>query len=217
MKIKLKKKQQDPEYLEGEIASLETSYGCQIDEKLKISAIVKADGKQHSAEICSKTKAFKRAKGVVTSADLIQAMMESFRIPGNANLDTNDSRDDKVILAATEYGCNKTKLPWHPHRNTMIGVRVLGCGPIRTGDAVAAQFNGGFIFWAKYGRRGDSMPWPNWDGRTKLDHLSWSKKSTISRSTDGGLFVFGESAVGQNSGPVCGNGNFGEYLTLGGG
>jgi hypothetical protein len=39
MKLKLKKKQ-DLEYLESKIASLKTSYGCQIEEKLKIAAIV---------------------------------------------------------------------------------------------------------------------------------------------------------------------------------
>ncbi len=47
-------------------------------EKSKIAAIVKAGGKQYSADICSKMKAIKRAGGNVTSADLIQAMMESF-------------------------------------------------------------------------------------------------------------------------------------------
>jgi len=68
---------------------------------LKIAAIVKAGGKQYSADIRSKTKAFKRAIGNATSADLIQAMMESFRISGKADLDTNDSSDDEVTLAAT--------------------------------------------------------------------------------------------------------------------
>jgi len=64
MKLKLKKKQ-DPEYLKSKIASLETSYGCQIEEKLKIAAIVKAGGKQYSADILSKMKAIKGL--VVTS------------------------------------------------------------------------------------------------------------------------------------------------------
>ena len=109
MKLTLKKNQ-DPEYLESKIASLKTSYGCQIEEKLKIAAIVKAGGKQYSADIHSKMKAFKRAGGNVTSADLIQAMMESFRIFGNwkDDLDTNDSSDDEVIPAVTEFkfSCN---------------------------------------------------------------------------------------------------------------
>jgi len=64
---------------------------------------------------------------------------------------------------------------------------------------------------------GGLIPWPNRDGRTELDRLSWSKKSTIPQSTVGGLFTFGESAVGRNGGPVCGDGNWGEYLTLKGG
>jgi hypothetical protein len=107
MKLTLKKNQ-DPEYLESKIASLETSYGCRIEEKLKIAAIVKAGGKQYSADIRSKMKAFKRASGNATSADLIQAMMESFRISGKADSDTNDSSDDEVTLAATEFkfSCN---------------------------------------------------------------------------------------------------------------
>jgi hypothetical protein len=61
-----------PQYLECKIASLETSYGCQIEEKLKIAAIVKAGGKQYAADIHSKTRAIKRAGGYVTSADLIR-------------------------------------------------------------------------------------------------------------------------------------------------
>jgi len=109
MKLTLKKNQ-DPEYLESKIASLETNYGCQIEEKFKIAAIVKAGGKQYSADIRSKTKAFKRAGGnvTITSADLIQAMMESFGISGKADLDTNDRSNDEVTLAATEFkfSCN---------------------------------------------------------------------------------------------------------------
>jgi len=65
----------------------------------------------------------------------------------------------------------------------------------------------GCIFWAKFSRRGGLIPWPNRNGRTKLDRLSRSKNSTIPQSTVGGLFMFGESAVGQNGGPVCGNKN----------
>jgi len=40
------------------------------------------------------------------------------------------------------YGCNNAKPPRHPHRNTMIYVVVLGCGPIRTGEGAAAPFIG---------------------------------------------------------------------------
>ena len=40
------------------------------------------------------------------------------------------------------YGCNNAKPPRPPHRNTMIYVAVLGCGPIRTGEGTAAPFIG---------------------------------------------------------------------------
>ena len=48
------------------------------------------------------------AGGNVTSADLTQAMMESFRIGGTADSDKSDSNDDNVILTATEckFSCN---------------------------------------------------------------------------------------------------------------
>ena len=39
-------------------------------------------------------------------------------------------------------GCNNAKPPWPPHRNTMINVVGLGCGPIRTGEGAAAPFIG---------------------------------------------------------------------------
>ncbi len=102
------KKNQDPEYLKSKIASLETSSECRIEEKLKIAAIVKAGGKQCSADIHSKTKVIKRAGSNVMSADLIQAMMESFRVTGKADSDTNDSSNDTVILSVTEFkfSCN---------------------------------------------------------------------------------------------------------------
>ena len=40
------------------------------------------------------------------------------------------------------YGCNNAKSPRPPHRNTMIGVVVFGCGPIRMGEGAAAPFIG---------------------------------------------------------------------------
>ena len=104
------------------------------------------------------------------------------------------------------YGCNNVKPPQPPHRNTMIDIVVLGCGPIRTGEGAVAPFIGVHIL-GEIWPAGGLIPWPNREGRTKLDRLSWSKKSTISQSTVGGLFVFGKSAVGRNSGPVCGDGN----------
>jgi hypothetical protein len=40
------------------------------------------------------------------------------------------------------YGCNNAKPPRPPHRNTMIDVMVLGCGPIWTGEGAVAPFIG---------------------------------------------------------------------------
>jgi hypothetical protein len=40
------------------------------------------------------------------------------------------------------YGCKNAKPPRPPHRNTMIDVVVLGCGPIGTGEGAAAPFIG---------------------------------------------------------------------------
>ncbi len=106
MKLVLKKKQ-DPEYFESRIASLETNYGCQIEEDLKIAAIVKAGGCQYSDTICSKPKAIKKAGGNVTSADLIQAMVESLRIYGKADSDMIDSNNKVIVTVASfKFNCN---------------------------------------------------------------------------------------------------------------
>ena len=104
------------------------------------------------------------------------------------------------------YGCNNAKPPRTPYRNTMINVVVLGCAPIQRARERRHRLLG-CIFWAKFGRRGGLIPWPNRDGRTELDRLSRSKNSTIPQSTVGGLLLFGESAGGRNGGPVCGDGN----------
>jgi hypothetical protein len=104
------------------------------------------------------------------------------------------------------YGCNNAKPPRPPHRNIMIDVVVLGCGPIWTGEGAAAPFIGVHIL-GKIWPAGGLLPWPNRNGRTKLDHLSLFKNSTIPQSTVGGLLMFGESARGRNGGPVCGDGN----------
>jgi len=95
-------------------------------------------------------------------------------------------------------------------------VVILGCGPIRMGEGAAAPFIGVHIL-CEIRLAGGLIPWPNRDGRTELDRLSRSNKSTIPQSTVGGLFMFGESAVGWNGGPVCGDRNWGEYSTLKGG
>ncbi len=98
------------------------------------------------------------------------------------------------------YGCNNAKPPRPPHCNTIIDVVVLGCGPMM------ALFNGVHILGEIWPAEG-LIPWLNRNGRTELDRLSRSEKSTIPQSTVRGLFMFGESAVGQNGGPVCGDVN----------
>jgi len=97
-------------------------------------------------------------------------------------------------------------MPQLPNRNTMIDVRVLRCGTIRTGDGAAAPFNGVHNL-GEIRPAGGLIPWPNCDGRTEVNRLSRSEQSSIPQSTDGGRFVFGESAVGRNGGPVCGDEN----------
>jgi hypothetical protein len=77
------------------------------------------------------------------------------------------------------YKRNNAKPPRPPYRNTMIDLVVLGCGPIRTGEGAAASFIGVHILGEIWPAGGfDTLV--NWDGRTELDRLYWSKKSTIS-------------------------------------
>ena len=104
------------------------------------------------------------------------------------------------------YGCNNAKPPWPPHRNTMIDVLVLGCGPIRTGKGAAAPFigvhilgeirpAGGFVTLAE-------SRWADLIGPSilakKINH------TTINRR--GPLYIR-RLAGGWNGGPVCGDGN----------
>jgi hypothetical protein len=78
------------------------------------------------------------------------------------------------------YVCNNAKPPRPPHRNTMIDVVVLGCGPIRTGEGAAAPFIGVHIL-AKFGRRGGLLLWPNRDGtRTKkINHTTINRRGPL--------------------------------------
>ena len=104
------------------------------------------------------------------------------------------------------YGCNNAKPPRPPHRNTMIDVVVLGCGPIRTGEGAAAPFigvhilgeirpAGGFVTLAE-------SRWADLIGPSilakKINH------TTINRR--GPLYIR-RLAGGWNGGPVCGDGN----------
>ena len=54
---------------------------------------MKAAGGQYSDTICGKTITIKRAGGTVTSVDLIQARVGSFRIYGKTELDMSDSKE----------------------------------------------------------------------------------------------------------------------------
>jgi hypothetical protein len=69
----------------------------------------------------------------------------------------------------------------------MIDVRVLGCGPIRT-DGAAAPFNGVHILGVIRPAGGlDTLAELRWEDQIGPSILV--QKSTISQSTDGGLFV----------------------------
>ena len=93
IKLKLKKKQ-DMEYLEINSVSLETKYGRQIIEILKIAAI-------WSLMVVSiQTQFAAKNDGNLTIADLIQEMVESFGIYGKVELDTSDS-DSKYEVIST--------------------------------------------------------------------------------------------------------------------
>ena len=70
----------------------------------------------------------------------------------------------------------------------MIDVRVLGCGPIRTGDGAAAPFNGVHILGEIRPAGGfDTLAESRWEDQIGPSILV--QKSTISQSTEGGLFV----------------------------
>jgi len=60
---------------------------------------------------------------------------------------------------------NKTKPQWPTHRNTIIDVGVLGCGPIWAGEGAAGPFNGVHLL-GEIRPAGGLIPWPNHDGRT---------------------------------------------------
>ncbi len=88
----------------------------------------------------------------------------------------------------------------------MSDIVVLGCGPIWTGEGAAAPFIGVHIL-------GEIRPAGGFDTLAKSrweDQIGPSivvQKSTIPQSTVRDLFMFGESAVGRNGGPVCGDEN----------
>jgi hypothetical protein len=63
------------------------------------------------------------------------------------------------------YGFNNAKPPRASHRNTMMDVVVLGCGPIRTGKRAVAPFIGVHILGKIRPAEGENRPW---DGTAAL-------------------------------------------------
>jgi hypothetical protein len=67
------------------------------------------------------------------------------------------------------YMCNNAKPSRPPHRNTMIHVVVLGCGPIRTGEGAAAPFIGVHILGKNLAGGGVCYP-----GRIAMGGPNWT-------------------------------------------
>ena len=87
------------------------------------------------------------------------------------------------------YGCNNAKSPWQPHRNTMIDVVALRCGPIRMGEGegAAAPFIGVHILgeiWLTGGF--DTLAELQWDDRIglfilvqKINHTAINRRGPL--------------------------------------
>jgi hypothetical protein len=85
------------------------------------------------------------------------------------------------------YGFNNTKPPRLPHRNTMIDVVVLGCGPIRTGEGAAAPFIGVHILGEIWPAGGlDTLAESRWEDQIgpsipvqKIDHTTINRQGPL--------------------------------------
>ena len=85
------------------------------------------------------------------------------------------------------YGCNNAKPPRSPHRNTMIDVVVLGCGPIRTGEGAAAPFIGVHILGEIRPAGGfDTLAESRWEDRIgpsivvqKINHTTINRRRPL--------------------------------------
>jgi hypothetical protein len=85
------------------------------------------------------------------------------------------------------YGCNNAKPPRPPHRNTIIDVEVLGCGPIRTGEGAAAPFIGVHILgkiWLAGGF--DTLATSRWEDQIgpsipvqKINHTTINRRGPL--------------------------------------
>ena len=117
---------QDPDELGDKIAELETSFGCELAEKEKVAAIMKAAPGGYADVILQETKRAGNAGEDVEADNLIEVMSERFRLThGGEKLSGGDDgeRAQEVRLASTSGTfpgkCNRC------HQNT--GFKAADC------------------------------------------------------------------------------------------
>jgi hypothetical protein len=97
-------KNQDPEELGDLIAELETSFGCELAEKEKVAALMKATQGRYADAILQETKRAGSAGEDVTVDNLIEVMSERFRLTHGDqqwNRSDDDDRGKEVSLSST--------------------------------------------------------------------------------------------------------------------
>ena len=97
-------KNQDPEELGDLIAELETSFGCELAEKEKVAAVMKATQGRYADTILQETKRAGSAGEDVTVDNLIEVMSERFRLTHGDqqwNRSDDDDRGKEVSLSST--------------------------------------------------------------------------------------------------------------------
>ena len=107
---------QDPEELGDLIAELETSFGCELAEKEKVAAVMKATQGRYADAILQETKRAGSAGEEVTVDNLIEVMSERFRLThGDRQWNrSNDGDGKEVSLSSTTSGtfsgrCNRCR------------------------------------------------------------------------------------------------------------
>ena len=117
---------QDPDELGDKIAELETSFGCELAEKEKVAAVMKAAPGGYADVILQETKRAGKAGEDVEADNLIEVMSERFRLThGGEKLSGGDDgeRAQEVRLASTSGTfpgkCNRC------HQNT--GFKAADC------------------------------------------------------------------------------------------
>ena len=112
---------QDPEELGDSIAALETRFGCDLAEKEKVAAVMKAATGMYADVILQETKRAGNAGEDVTADNLIDVMSERFRITngGGERLNNNDDNfhGQEVRLASFDVDCYNCGKPGHFARN----------------------------------------------------------------------------------------------------